>query len=289
MTGAPRRCARRALPGVPPAYVMTAGHDPLVDEGIAYARRLEQEGVRVTHVHIADQMHGFLTMGRFIPPPTSPCGRRRRRWRITGRGRAERDAGHAGRQVGAGDRRGLGHRPRDGARLRARGRLGRRGRPEARRGAGNGAAGRGGRRPGGGDRGGRHRRRHGRGDGGGGGARLRRPRLRLQQRRHRALPGERRGPEDRRRRAGGVAAPARREPHRRLALPAARGGADADPGRRRDRQYRFHRRPGGAGDLLRLCRRQARRGGPDPHRGGGPRARRTSASTPSAPASSKRR
>ncbi|MBR0682403.1 alpha/beta hydrolase [Roseomonas eburnea] len=50
-----------------PAFVMTCGHDPLVDEGIAYARRLDEEGVHVTHLHLADQMHGFLTMGRLIP------------------------------------------------------------------------------------------------------------------------------------------------------------------------------------------------------------------------------
>lgn len=56
-----------ALAGVAPAFVMTAGHDPLVDEGFAYARRLEQEGVNVTHLHVADQMHAYLTMGKFIP------------------------------------------------------------------------------------------------------------------------------------------------------------------------------------------------------------------------------
>ena len=56
-----------SLAGTPPAFVMTCGHDPLVDEGIAYARRLDQEGVSVTHLHVADQMHAYLTMGRFIP------------------------------------------------------------------------------------------------------------------------------------------------------------------------------------------------------------------------------
>lgn len=55
------------LSGVAPAWVLTCSHDPLADEGIAYARRLEEEGVRVTHMHMADQMHGFLTMGRFCP------------------------------------------------------------------------------------------------------------------------------------------------------------------------------------------------------------------------------
>ncbi|TCZ65925.1 alpha/beta hydrolase [Roseicella aquatilis] len=56
-----------SLQGVATAYVMTAGYDPLVDEGIEYARRLEADGVRVTHVHMADQLHAFLTMGQFIP------------------------------------------------------------------------------------------------------------------------------------------------------------------------------------------------------------------------------
>lgn len=54
------------LAGTPPAYVLTAGYDPLCDEGIAYARRLAADGVRVAHLHLADQIHGFLTMGRFI-------------------------------------------------------------------------------------------------------------------------------------------------------------------------------------------------------------------------------
>ena len=34
----------------------------------AYARvsRLEREGVRVTHLHFSDQIHGFMSMGRII-------------------------------------------------------------------------------------------------------------------------------------------------------------------------------------------------------------------------------
>jgi acetyl esterase len=56
-----------SLQGVATAYVMTAGFDPLVDEGRAYAQRLEEDGVRVTYVHMTDQLHAFLTMGKFIP------------------------------------------------------------------------------------------------------------------------------------------------------------------------------------------------------------------------------
>lgn len=60
----PSRAA--SLAGVAPAFVLTAGFDPLVDEGLAYARRLEYEGVRVTQLHMSGQMHGFLTMGRIV-------------------------------------------------------------------------------------------------------------------------------------------------------------------------------------------------------------------------------
>ncbi|MBV8889978.1 MAG: alpha/beta hydrolase [Alphaproteobacteria bacterium] len=54
------------LTRVAPAYVLTAGYDPLCDEGEAYARRLQQAGVPVTHRRAADQIHGFCTMGKII-------------------------------------------------------------------------------------------------------------------------------------------------------------------------------------------------------------------------------
>jgi acetyl esterase len=57
-----------SLAGVCSAYVLTVAHDPLVDEGREYAARLEREGVRVTHVHVADMMHGVLTMGAIVKP-----------------------------------------------------------------------------------------------------------------------------------------------------------------------------------------------------------------------------
>jgi acetyl esterase len=52
--------------GLADAFVLTAGHDPLADEGWEYAKKLEANGVRVTFVHMSDQMHGFLTMGRIV-------------------------------------------------------------------------------------------------------------------------------------------------------------------------------------------------------------------------------
>ena len=54
------------LSGTAQALVLTCAYDPLCDEGIAYARRLEREGVRVTHLHFSDQTHGFMSMGRIV-------------------------------------------------------------------------------------------------------------------------------------------------------------------------------------------------------------------------------
>ncbi len=54
------------LSGLPPAYVLTAGFDPLCDEGVAYARRLQDCGVAVEHRHLPGQIHGFLQMGKVI-------------------------------------------------------------------------------------------------------------------------------------------------------------------------------------------------------------------------------
>ncbi len=55
-----------SVAGTAPALVLTAAVDPLRDEGLAYAQRLEREGVRVTSVHLSDQIHGFLSMGKVI-------------------------------------------------------------------------------------------------------------------------------------------------------------------------------------------------------------------------------
>jgi acetyl esterase len=56
-----------ALSQVCPAHVVIAGYDPLADEGAAYAERLREAGVAVTVARYDGQMHGFLTMGSFLP------------------------------------------------------------------------------------------------------------------------------------------------------------------------------------------------------------------------------
>jgi acetyl esterase len=55
-----------SLAGAAPALVITAGYDPLRDEGDAYARRLREAGVTVDAVCFGGMIHGFVPMGRLI-------------------------------------------------------------------------------------------------------------------------------------------------------------------------------------------------------------------------------
>jgi acetyl esterase len=51
---------------LPSAFVLTAGYDPLVDEGKAYAKRLEHAGVAVTYREYGDMVHGFVLFGGVV-------------------------------------------------------------------------------------------------------------------------------------------------------------------------------------------------------------------------------
>ena len=52
--------------GLPPTLVLTAGFDPLHDEGRQYADTLAAAGNAVQYVDFARQMHGFIGMGGVI-------------------------------------------------------------------------------------------------------------------------------------------------------------------------------------------------------------------------------
>ena len=52
--------------GLPRALILTAGYDPLRDEGLDYARVLADAGTRVSYVCFERQIHGFITMGKVL-------------------------------------------------------------------------------------------------------------------------------------------------------------------------------------------------------------------------------
>lgn len=55
-----------SLTGAPPAFVLTAGFDPLRDEGLQYADALSAAGVATEYICFERQIHGFITMGRAL-------------------------------------------------------------------------------------------------------------------------------------------------------------------------------------------------------------------------------
>ncbi len=55
------------LAGTPPALVVTAGYDPLQDEGRDYAARLNALGVKAEHRHYPELVHDFYIMGDVSP------------------------------------------------------------------------------------------------------------------------------------------------------------------------------------------------------------------------------
>jgi acetyl esterase len=52
--------------GLPPALIVTAGHDPLRDEGREYAETLAASGVPVDYECAEGTIHGFMNMGRVL-------------------------------------------------------------------------------------------------------------------------------------------------------------------------------------------------------------------------------
>ena len=65
----PRASMMRApdVSGLPPAYVATAGFDPLRDEGEIYAARMREAGVQVVLQRHPGLIHGFANLTAICP------------------------------------------------------------------------------------------------------------------------------------------------------------------------------------------------------------------------------
>ncbi|HWA70216.1 MAG TPA: alpha/beta hydrolase [Rhizomicrobium sp.] len=57
----------RDFAGLPPAYVMLGGYDPLHDEGLAYAEKLRGAGVKVTIADYPEMVHCFIYLQTILP------------------------------------------------------------------------------------------------------------------------------------------------------------------------------------------------------------------------------
>ena len=55
------------LKNMPETFIFAAGLDPLLDEGIAYKKRLEYFGNKVTYKLYPGQIHGFLSNSKHFP------------------------------------------------------------------------------------------------------------------------------------------------------------------------------------------------------------------------------
>lgn len=58
----PLRACVEDLAGMPPALIITDENDVLRDEGEAYARKLDEAGVKVSNVRINMTIHDFLML-----------------------------------------------------------------------------------------------------------------------------------------------------------------------------------------------------------------------------------
>jgi acetyl esterase len=57
----------RDFSGLPPAFVMLGGYDPLHDEGLAYAEKLKAAGVKVTIADYPTMVHCFIYLQTVLP------------------------------------------------------------------------------------------------------------------------------------------------------------------------------------------------------------------------------
>jgi acetyl esterase len=63
------------LVGAPPALIVTAGFDPIRDDGLDYAARLRDAGTPVELLHYAGQFHGFLNFDAILGAARDGLGR----------------------------------------------------------------------------------------------------------------------------------------------------------------------------------------------------------------------
>jgi len=64
----------KSLADLPPAYLLTAGFDPLLDEGREYAERLAKAGNEISYRDYPDMIHGFILFGGVLDTAREAVG-----------------------------------------------------------------------------------------------------------------------------------------------------------------------------------------------------------------------
>ena len=66
--------------------MITAGYDPLLDEGREYAQRMAKEGVEVAYREYSDMVHGFILFGGVLDTANAAvaecCDKLRSCWKM---------------------------------------------------------------------------------------------------------------------------------------------------------------------------------------------------------------
>ena len=58
------------MPEYPRTLVITAGFDPLRDEGLLHAQKLMDAGIETHHYHFDNMIHAFINFAKLVPDET---------------------------------------------------------------------------------------------------------------------------------------------------------------------------------------------------------------------------
>ena len=65
----------KGVEGLPPTFVLTAGLDPIRDQGRVYAARCAEAGVETIYWEAPGQIHGFINLRKAVPSSNDDLAR----------------------------------------------------------------------------------------------------------------------------------------------------------------------------------------------------------------------
>ena len=65
----------KGVEGLPPTFVLTAGLDPIRDQGRAYAARCAEAGIETIYWEAPGTVHGFINLRKAVPSANDDLAR----------------------------------------------------------------------------------------------------------------------------------------------------------------------------------------------------------------------